>query len=167
VIGSSEITKEAFTVATVRDMLKTKGFEIWSVAPDTTVYDALKLMADKNIGAVLVMEAGKVVGILSERDYARKIILVGRASADTPAREIMTERVMCVGPHETAEQCMALMTEKKVRHLPVLENNQLIGIISIGDVVKATIAQKEFIIEQLEDYIRGTPYVPPETVNTG
>ena len=154
-------------MATVRDMLKTKGFEIWSVAPDTTVYDALKLMADKNIGAVLVMEAGKVVGILSERDYARKIILLGKASADTPAREIMTERVMCVGPHETAEQCMALMTEKKVRHLPVLENNQLIGIISIGDVVKATIAQKEFIIEQLEDYIRGTPYVPPETVNTG
>ena len=154
-------------MATVRDMLRTKGFEVWSIGPDTTVYDALKLMAEKNIGAVLVMEADKVMGILSERDYARKIILVGRASADTPAREIMTERVMCVGPEETAEQCMALMTEKKVRHLPVLESNQLIGIISIGDVVKATIAQKEFIIEQLEDYIRGTPYVPPEAANTG
>ncbi|NIV33313.1 MAG: CBS domain-containing protein [Anaerolineae bacterium] len=154
-------------MATVRDMLKTKGLRVWSVTPDTTVYDALKLMAEKNIGAVLVMEADKVMGILSERDYARKIILLGRASADTPAREIMTERVMCVGPEETAEQCMALMTEKKVRHLPVLENNQLIGIISIGDVVKATIAQKEFIIEQLEEYIRGTPYVPPEAANTG
>jgi CBS domain-containing protein len=148
-------------------MLKTKGFTVWSVAPDTTVYDSLKLMAEKNIGAVLVMEADKVMGILSERDYARKIILLGRASVDTPAREIMTKRVMCVGPEETAEQCMALMTEKKVRHLPVLENNELVGIISIGDVVKATIAQKEFIIEQLEDYIRGTPYVPPETANTG
>ena len=154
-------------MATVRDMLRIKGFEVWSVAPETTVYDALKLMAEKNIGAVLVMEADRVMGILSERDYARKIILVGRASADTPAMEIMTKRVMCVGPEETAEQCMALMTEKKVRHLPVMEKNQLIGIISIGDVVKATIAQKEFIIEQLEDYIRGTPYVPPETVNTG
>jgi signal-transduction protein with cAMP-binding, CBS, and nucleotidyltransferase domain len=113
------------------------------------------------------MEADKVMGILSERDYARKIILVGRASADTPARKIMTERVMCVGPEETAEQCMALMTEKKVRHLPVMEERQLIGIISIGDVVKATIAQKEFIIGQLEEYIRGTPYVPPEAASTG
>ena len=153
-------------MATVRDMLKTKGFEVWSVTPDTTVYDALKLMAEKNIGAVLVMEADKVMGILSERDYARKIVLVGRASADTPAREIMTERVMCVGPEETAEQCMALMTERKVRHLPVMKESQLIGIISIGDVVKATIAQKEFIIGQLEEYIRGTPYVPPEASTT-
>ena len=154
-------------MATVRDMLKTKGFEVWSVAPDTTVYDALKLMAEKNIGAVLVMETGKVVGILSERDYARKIILLGRTSADTTAKEIMTSRVMCVRPQETAEQCMALMTEKKIRHLPVLEDDRLVGIISIGDVVKATIAQKEFIIEQLEEYIRGTPYVPPEAANTG
>ena len=154
-------------MATVRDMLKTKGFEVWSVTPDTTVYDALKLMAEKNIGAVLVMEAGKVVGILSERDYARKIVLMGKASADTPTREIMTSRVMCVRPQETAEQCMALMTEKKVRHLPVLEDDRLAGIISIGDVVKATIAQKEFIIEQLEEYIRGTPYVPPEAANAG
>ena len=152
-------------MATVRDMLKTKGFEVWSVTPDTTVYDALELMAEKNIGAVLVMEAGKVVGILSERDYARKIILLGKASADTPAKEIMTSRVMCVRPQETAEQCMALMTEKKIRHLPVLEDDRLVGIISIGDVVKATIAQKEFIIEQLEEYIRGTPYVPPEAAN--
>jgi CBS domain-containing protein len=153
-------------VATVRDMLRTKGYDIWSIAPDTTVYDALKLMAEKNIGAVLVMDGDNLMGILSERDHARKVALQGKAAVDTPAREIMTERVMCVRPDETAEQCMALMTEKKVRHLPVLEDNQLIGMISIGDVVKATIAQKEFIIEQLEHYIRGTPYVPPESANS-
>lgn len=154
-------------MATVRDMLKTKGYDIWSVAPDTSVYDALKLMEEKNIGAVLVMDGDNLMGILSERDYARKVVLKGRASANTPAREIMTRRVMCVSPEETAEQVMALMTEKKVRHLPVLENDRLIGIISIGDVVKATIAHKEFIIEQLEHYIRGTPYLPSESANAG
>ena len=140
-------------MATVRDMLRSKGYDVWSVAPDTTVYNALKLMAEKNIGAVLVMEADTVMGILSERDYARKIILQGKTSTDTPTREIMTERVMCVHPEETAEQCMALMTEKKVRHLPVLEDNRLIGIISIGDLVKAIIAEQQFIIQQLEHYI--------------
>ena len=124
-------------------------------------------MAEKNIGAVLVMDAGNVVGILSERDYARKIVLLGKTSADTPAREIMTERVMCVQPEESVVQCMALMTEKKFRHLPVLEDDKLIGIISIGDVVKATIAEQEFIIEQLEHYIKGTPYVPPESISSG
>lgn len=147
-------------MATVRDMLRTKGFDIWSVAPDATVYDALKLMADKNIGAVLVREADRVVGILSERDYTRKVTLQGKTAAETRAREIMTERVMCVRPEDTAEQCMALMTEKRVRHLPVVEGDRLIGLISIGDVVKATIEQQEFIISQLEDYVRGTPYVP-------
>jgi CBS domain-containing protein len=126
-------------MATVRDMLRTKGYDIWSITPDTTVYDALKLMAEKNIGAVLVMEGDRVAGILSERDYSRKVILHGKSSMNTPAREIMTERVMCVRPEDTAEQCMALMTEKRVRHLPVLEGDQLIGLISIGDVVKATI----------------------------
>ena len=147
-------------MATVRDMLRTKGFDIWSVPPDATVYDALKLMADKNIGAVLVREADRVVGILSERDYTRKVTLQGKTAAETRAREIMTERVMCVRPEDTAEQCMALMTEKRVRHLPVVEDDQLIGLISIGDVVKATIDQQEFIIKQLEQYVRGTPYVP-------
>jgi len=154
-------------MATVRDMLRTKGFEIWSVAPDTSVYDALKLMAEKNIGAVLVMEAGELVGILSERDYARKVALVGKTPAETPARDIMTDRVICVRPEESAEEVMALMTEKKVRHLPVLEGEQLAGVISIGDVVKATIEQQEFIIEQLEHYIRGTPYVQPDANNAG
>lgn len=154
-------------MATVRDMLKTKGFEVWSVTPDASVFDALKLMAEENIGAVLVMESDNLIGILSERDYARKVILHGKSSAETPAREIMTERVMCVGPEDSAEQVMALITEKKIRHLPVLEDGELIGLISIGDVVKATIAQKEFIIEQLEEYIKGTPYVPPESIKAG
>lgn len=149
-------------MAIVRDMLRTKGFDIWSVTPDTTVYDALKFMADKNIGAVLVMEAGNLVGILSERDYARKVALLGKSAIDTPASEIMTDRVICVRPEESAEQCMALMTEKHVRHLPVFEDEQLLGVISIGDVVKATISEQEFIIEQLEHYIRGTPYRAPE-----
>lgn len=154
-------------MATVRDLLRNKGFEVYSVEPDATVYDALKLMADKNVGAVLVLDSGNLVGILSERDYARKVVLQGRTPVDTPAREIMTDRVICVRPQETVEECMALMTEKKVRHLPVLEENELIGVISIGDVVKSTIAQKEFIIEQLEHYITGSPYPPPSTGTTG
>jgi len=149
-------------MATVKDMLRTKGHEIWSVAPDASVYDALKLMAEKNIGAVLVRDAENLVGILSERDYARKVVLQGKTATDTPAREIMTDRVICVRPEETAEECIALMTDKKVRHLPVLEDDQLIGVVSIGDVVKAIIPEQEFIIEQLEHYVRGTPYLPPE-----
>lgn len=149
-------------MATVRDMLRTKGHDIWSVAPDASVYDALKLMAEKNIGAVLVRDAESLVGILSERDYARKVVLQGKTAVDTPAREIMTDRVICVRPEETAEECMAVMTNKKVRHLPVLEDDQLIGVISIGDVVKAIIPEQEFIIEQLEHYVRGTPYLPSE-----
>lgn len=150
-------------MANVRDMLRTKGHDIWSVRPETMVYDALKLMAEKNVGAVLVMDADNLVGILSERDYARKVVLQGKTAMDTPAKEIMTDRVICVRPEESAEECMALMTDKKVRHLPVLENDQLIGVISIGDVVKAIIPEQEFIIEQLEHYIKGTPYLPPES----
>lgn len=146
-------------MATVRDMLRSKGYDIWSIGPDEAVYNALKLMAEKNIGAVLVMEGDHVSGILSERDYTRKVTLLGKTAAETPVREIMTERVMCVRPEDTAEQCMALMTEKRVRHLPVLEGGQVIGIVSIGDVVKTTIDQQRFIINQLEEYIRGTPYM--------
>lgn len=149
-------------MATVRDMLRTKGHDIWSISPDASVYDALELMADKNIGAVLVRDAENLVGILSERDYARKVVLQGKTAMDTPAGEIMTDRVICVRPDETAEECMAVMTDKKVRHLPVLEGDQLIGVISIGDVVKAIIPEQEFLIEQLEHYVRGTPYVPKE-----
>ena len=140
-------------MATVGDMLRSKGHDIWSVKPDTTVYEALKVMAEKNIGAVLVMDAGNLVGILSERDYARKVALLGKTPVDTPARDIMTDRVICVRPEETAEEVMALMTEKHIRHLPVLADDAVAGVVSIGDVVKAIISEREYIIEQLESYI--------------
>jgi CBS domain-containing protein len=146
---------------TVKGMLRTKGHDIWSVPSDAMVYDALELMADKNIGAVLVIDAGNLVGILSERDYARKVDLYGRSCSDTPVSEIMTERVVYVEPEQTTEECMALMTDKRVRHLPVLEDGRVIGVISIGDVVKAIISEQEFIIEQLEHYITGSPYRAP------
>ena len=156
---------------TVKELLKTKGYDVWAVAPDASVYDALKLMADKNTGAVLVIDAGNaslrqgsvqaaglaggLVGILSERDYARRAIFKGKLPEETPAWEIMTEKVLCVHPDQTVEDCMALMTDKLVRHLPVLEGDQLIGLISIGDVVKAIISEREFMIGQLESYITG------------
>ncbi len=142
----------------VKDILRTKGTDIWWVPPHATVYEALGLMADKNIGAVLVMEDDHLVGVFSERDFARKVDLLGKTARQTPVRDIMTERVVCVRPDETIEECMALMTDKRVRHLPVLQNNKVIGVISIGDVVKAIISEQEFVIEQLENYITGTPY---------
>ena len=140
---------------TVSQLLQQKGYNIWSIAPDATVYDALELMADKNIGAVLVMDGENLVGILSERDYARKVILKARFSRDTLVREIMTEKVVCVRPDQSVEECMALMTDKRIRHLPVAEGSKVIGVISIGDAVKAVISEQEFIIEQLENYISG------------
>ena len=139
---------------TVRDLLEGKGRDVWSVAPDSTVYDALKLMAERGIGAVLVLDGKKVAGILSERDYARQVVLKGKASKDTPVREIMTTRVVFIGPERSAEDCMAVMTDKRIRHLPVLDGDDLLGILSIGDVVKAVISEKQFQIEQLETYIR-------------
>jgi CBS domain-containing protein len=146
---------------TVGELLQAKGYDIWSVAPDDSVYDALQLMADKNVGAVLVTEAGNLVGIVSERDYARKVILKGKTSKDTPVREIMTEKVVYVRPDQTSDECMVLMTDKRVRHLPVIENDQLIGIISIGDVVKAIMSHQEFMLEQLENYITGRVSTKP------
>ena len=140
---------------TVGQILQRKGYEIWSVKPDDSVYDALELMADRNIGAVLVIDDGKLVGILSERDYARKVILRGRTSRETRVREIMTRNVLCVRPDQTIDECMALMTDKRIRHLPVIEGDRLVGVISIGDVVKATISLQEFVIRQLENYITG------------
>jgi CBS domain-containing protein len=139
----------------VRQLLQTKGYDTWSIAPDASVYDALKLMAAKGIGALLVIEGEKLVGIISERDYARKVALRGKTAIDTPTREIMTEAVFTVGPEQTVAECMEMMTNKRVRHLPVLEDDQLIGVISIGDVVKAVISQQEFLIENLERYIEG------------
>jgi CBS domain-containing protein len=140
---------------TVRQLLRGKGHDVWHIAPDASVYDALKLMAKKEIGSLLVLEGEELVGILSERDYARKVVLKDKTTMDTPVKEIMTQEVISLRPEQTIQECMALMTEKRIRHLPVLENDRLVGIISIGDVVKAIISQQEFMIEQLERYIEG------------
>lgn len=147
---------------TVKKLLQAKGYDLWSIAPDAVVYDALTLMADKNVGAVLVIDAGNLVGILSERDCARKVILKGKSSKEILVREIMTEEVFCVRPDQTIEECMVLMTNKRVRHLPVIEGNRLVGVISIGDVVKAVISEQESMIEQLETYITGSALRPPK-----
>ena len=140
---------------TVRDMLSAKGGTVWAVTPETPVVEALQVMAEKNVGAVLVCRGETVVGILSERDYARKVVLHDKSSKDTPVADIMTSRVVFVRPDQTTDDCMALMTDKRVRHLPVLEGGDLIGIISIGDVVKTIIADKDLTIEQLKNYING------------
>ncbi|HWO41503.1 MAG TPA: CBS domain-containing protein [Candidatus Eisenbacteria bacterium] len=137
----------------VRDILDAKGRDVWSIAPDASVYDAIKLMADKSIGALLVVDNGQLVGIISERDYARKVILQGRSSKTTRVREIMTSRVIYTHPDQNIEECMAVMTDKRIRHLPVLDQGHLVGIISIGDLVKSIIVEQKFIIEQLEKYI--------------
>src|ERR1035437_9902051 len=139
---------------TVSDIVKKKGNHVWSVTPSTTVFDTLKLMAEREIGAVVVLDRGNLVGIFSERDYARQVILKGRTSKDTPVREVMSPRVIFVRSENTVEDCMALMTGKRVRHLPVLQDGALLGMVSIGDVVKDMIAEKEFIIEQLANYIQ-------------
>jgi CBS domain-containing protein len=140
---------------TVGHILQGKGRGAWSVPPDVSVYDALSVMAEKEVGALLVLEAGKLVGIISERDYARKVILKGKSSLDTLVKDIMTHKVVCVRPEQSIEECMALMTDKRIRHLPVLERGEVIGVVSIGDVVKAAIAEKDFMIKQLENYITG------------
>lgn len=140
---------------TVRDILQEKGHKVHTITPQATVYQALQLMAEKNVGALMVMEADRSVGLISERDYARKIVLKGKFSKDVPVREIMTEEIVSIGPDEDIEGCMELMTHRFVRHLPVFENERLIGIISVGDIVKAIIEHKEETIEQLENYIKG------------
>jgi CBS domain-containing protein len=136
-------------------LLRAKGHRVLSVSPDTPVFDALELMAERNVGALLVLAEGCLVGIFSERDYARKIILKGKASRTTPVRDIMTSPVVCVSPDQSLEDCMTLMTAKRVRHLPVVDEGHLVGVISIGDVVKDIISEQEFIIEQLQTYISG------------
>ena len=137
-------------------ILKSKPEQtVVTVTPATPVFDAVKLMAEKNIGALLVLEDQKIVGIITERDYARKIVLMGRSSKETPVREIMTFPVMYVRPDQSNEECMALMTDNRVRHLPVVDEGKLIGLVSIGDLVKDIISEQKFIIEQLEHYIAG------------
>ena len=141
---------------TVAQILGSKPDQsVHTVEPTASVYDAVKLMADKNVGALVVTERGKVVGIVSERDYARKVVLQSRSSHDTPLSEIMSSPVMYVRPEQTSDDCMALMTENRLRHLPVMQGDRLVGLVSIGDLVKATISEQQFIIEQLEHYISG------------
>ena len=139
----------------VEQILRQKGDTFWSVAPDAMLIDALKLMAEKDVGALLVLGAGRLAGIISERDYARKVILKGKSSLQTPVREIMTQVVVTVRPGNTVEECMGLMTEKRIRHLPVVVEGQVVGVISIGDVVKASLDAKDFVIKQLGNYITG------------
>ncbi len=139
----------------VRHILDSKGNEIWHTTSGDSVLDAIKLMAEKKIGALLVMDEDNLSGIVSERDYARKVILQGKSSRETPVKDIMTAEVTVISPQETVEKCMTLMTEKRMRHLPVVEDGKVIGIVSIGDLVKAIIAEQQFQIEQLESYIAG------------
>jgi CBS domain-containing protein len=138
---------------TVRQLLDAKPRGAVTIAPNASVYEALELMAEKDIGAVIVVRDDRVVGILSERDYARKVILHNKASRDIAVDEIMTDRVLYVGPSHTVDECMALMTGKRIRHLPVIDGDRLIGVLSIGDLVKATISEQDFTIRQLERYI--------------
>lgn len=143
-------------MTTVRNVLQVKGYEIWSITPETLVFDALKVMAEKNVGALLVMEDKKLVGVFSERDYARKIVLKGESSHTSIVKNIMTSDVITVRPEQSIDECMALMTGKHIRHLPVVENQNVVGLISIGDIVKAIISEHEYTIKQLENYITGT-----------
>ncbi len=142
-------------MTSVEKLLKIKGNETWSIAPQATVYEALQKMSDKDAGAMLVIDDGNLVGIFTERDYARKLILKGRFSRDTAVSELMTQEVLYVEPQNSIEDCMVLMTNKRVRHLPVLDDKQLIGIVTIGDVVKQIISDQESTIRHLEKYITG------------
>ena len=140
---------------TVRHLLQEKGNKVWTINPKATVYEVLELMANHNIGAVVVATGDKVLGMFTERDYSRKVVLKGRASKTTAVGELMTTEVLYISPDDTIENCMALMTEHRLRHLPVMENGKLGGIISIGDVVKSIISDREFMIRELERYITG------------
>jgi len=140
---------------TVANILAVKGSEVFRVAPGTSVYEALQTLAEKNTGALVVTEGGKLVGVISERDYARKVVLVDRSSRDTLVSEIMSSDVKTVAPTASIEECMELMTERHIRHLPVLKDDELVGVVSIGDVVKAVIADLAAMVEQLDSYIRG------------
>ena len=139
----------------VRQLLEAKAPEVFAIGPDEPVVDAIRLMADKRIGALLVMQAGKLVGIVSERDYARKVVLQGKSSKDTPVRDIMTAQVMTVGLDDTADHCMQLVTNRRIRHLPVMDGVHVLGVVSIGDLVRAVIEDQQVELEQLQRYIAG------------
>ena len=145
----------------IREILHTKGNSVWTIAPEATVLEAIQMMAEKNIGALLVTQQGKLVGILSERDYTRKVVLKGRSSKDTPVRDIVSGRIIHVTPEHTVEECMRLMTEHRVRHLPVLEGDKIAGVVSIGDLVNWIISSQSSTIQQLETYITGYPNPTP------
>lgn len=140
-------------MTTVAQLLEQKGHDIQAVAPDDTVYDAIKRMADLDIGALVVLEEGKVVGLITERDYARNVFLLGKASPTTPVRDVMADEVLFVGRKETTRDCMAIMTGKRTRHLLVMEDDELLGILSIGDLVRSIVAEQDMTIKQLEQYI--------------
>ena len=142
-------------MTTVNQLLRVKGYQVVSIEPEDTVYNALIRMSTNNVGALVVLDGSDLAGILSERDYARKVILYGKSSRETSVRDIMTSRVQCVGPEQTMQECMALMTDKRIRHLPVVRDNAVIGIISIGDVVRAIIEEQQVLISHLESYIVG------------
>lgn len=142
-------------MTTIRQLLDQKGREVWSIGPDATVYDAVAKMADKNVGSLVVMDGDKLLGIITERHYARNVVLKGKTSPKTPVREIMERQVVVTRPEHTVEQCMALMSDKRVRHLPVVDGGKVVGVVSIGDLVKSIIGDQKFIIEQLEHYIHG------------
>lgn len=141
---------------TVRQLLQDKGHAVWSIGPDDSVFDALRLMAEKDVGSLVVVDGSEPVGVFTERDYARKVILLGRASRDLAVREIMTRDLITITPDATLPDCMRLMTENRVRHLPVMEAGVQVGLVSIGDVVKAVMAEQQFLIEQLQGYIQGS-----------
>lgn len=146
-------------MVTVRKVLQNKGGSVWSISPRATAYEALQMMADKDIGALMVMDGNEIVGVFSERDYARKVILKGKASKSTFVAELMTAPVFYIEPDKSIEECMALMTTKRMRHLPVLDKGSLIGLVSIGDVVNALITEQKVVIRDLANYITGGGYV--------
>ena len=143
-------------MTTIAQLLNIKGDQIWSVDPKATIFEALEIMSEKEIGALLVMEDGKLTGIFSERDYARKVILKGKSSKETPVGELMTKKVFYIDPQKTTNDCMAMMTAKRIRHVPVIEDNQVMGIVTIGDVVNQIISEQEVTINHLENYITGS-----------
>ena len=140
-------------MTSVKQILQGKGHDVWSIGPEASVYDAIAMMADKEVGALAIVDADLLVGVLSERDYARKVVLQGRSSKGTKIKDIMTTRVAYARPGQSVEECMAIMTEKRIRHLPVMDGDKLLGMISIGDLVKAIIEEQQHVIEQLEQYI--------------